>query len=115
LDAESETAVNEALGKLMESSSTTISIAHRLSTIAAAKTVIVLNNKGSVAEIGTFEELSSREGPFTELMRWQLSGGEAATARLYHGPPSGSEEAHEELVAEEAHHGEEEPVKVSKN
>lgn len=77
LDAESETAVNKALAKLMESSSTTISIAHRLSTIAAAERVIVLDNKGKVAEIGTFTELSSREGPFTQLMRWQLSGGES--------------------------------------
>jgi putative ABC transport system ATP-binding protein len=76
LDAESETAVNEALGKLMRSSSTTISIAHRLSTIRRSDCIIVLGNDGKVAETGTFQELSARDGPFSRLMEWQLNGGD---------------------------------------
>lgn len=95
LDAESETAVNEALGKLMESSSTTISIAHRLSTIARSDVIIVLGNDGKVAEHGTFKELSTRDGPFSRLMEWQLNGGEAPL-RLYHGHPVG--EGEDELL-----------------
>lgn len=87
LDAESETAVNEALTKLMCSSSTTISIAHRLSTIKRSDRIIVLGSDGRVAEQGTFKELSSRDGPFSKLMEWQLHGGEIEP-RPPHGPPT---------------------------
>ncbi|TGZ80912.1 hypothetical protein EX30DRAFT_341238 [Ascodesmis nigricans] len=77
LDAESETAVNEALAKLMSSSSTTISIAHRLSTIKRSDRIIVLSTDGTVAETGTFKDLSTRpDGAFAKLMEWQLNGGE---------------------------------------
>lgn len=91
LDAESETAVNEALTKLMRSTSTTISIAHRLSTIKRSDWIIVLGSDGRVAEQGTFKELSSRDGPFSKLMEWQLHGGEIPP-RSPHGPPRGTEE-----------------------
>ncbi|KAF8466630.1 P-loop containing nucleoside triphosphate hydrolase protein [Kalaharituber pfeilii] len=77
LDAESETLVNEALGRLMKGSSTTISIAHRLSTIKRSDWIIVLSADGKVAEQGTFKELSTKEdGAFKKLMEWQLSGGD---------------------------------------
>lgn len=97
LDAESETAVNEALTKLMRSSSTTISIAHRLSTIKRSDRIIVLGADGRVAEQGTFKELSSRDGPFSKLMEWQLHGGEISP-RPPHGPPI---EAEVRMVPEE--------------
>ena len=78
LDAESETLVNQALVSLLRGSNTTISIAHRLSTIKRSDIIITLSNDGRVAEIGTFEELSSKtDGAFTKLMEWQMSGGEA--------------------------------------
>ncbi|KAJ5983633.1 ABC transporter integral membrane type 1 [Penicillium waksmanii] len=78
LDAESETLVNSALAALLRGNNTTISIAHRLSTIKRSDTIIVLGNDGTVAEQGSYEELSSRpDGAFTKLMEWQLSGGEA--------------------------------------
>ncbi|KAA8907349.1 P-loop containing nucleoside triphosphate hydrolase protein [Sphaerosporella brunnea] len=100
LDAESETSVNEALSKLMESSTTTISIAHRLSTIKRSGHIIVLGNDGKVAETGTFEELSSRNGPFSRLMEWQINGGEAPLP-IYHGHPVETEEELYEAEAEE--------------
>lgn len=78
LDAESETLVNSALAALLRGNNTTISIAHRLSTIKRSDTIIVLGNDGTVAEQGSYEELSARpDGAFTKLMEWQMSGGEA--------------------------------------
>ncbi|KAI5840002.1 P-loop containing nucleoside triphosphate hydrolase protein [Morchella snyderi] len=106
LDAESETAVNEALTKLMRSSCTTISIAHRLSTIKRSDRIIVLGSDGRVAEQGTFKELSSRDGPFSKLMEWQLHGGEISP-RPPHGLPIEAEalmeeaEEPEETIAED--------------
>ncbi|KAJ5776063.1 uncharacterized protein N7511_001074 [Penicillium nucicola] len=78
LDAESETLVNSALAALLRGNNTTISIAHRLSTIKRSDTIIVLGNDGKVAEQGSYEQLSSREGAFSKLMEWQMSGGETA-------------------------------------
>lgn len=81
LDAESETLVNEALTTLLQSNNTTISIAHRLSTIKRADILIVLSNEGTVAEMGSYKELSSKpDGAFTKLMEWQMSGGETQSA-----------------------------------
>ncbi|KAJ5653141.1 ABC transporterintegral membrane type 1 [Penicillium lividum] len=81
LDAESETLVNSALAALLQGNNTTISIAHRLSTIKRSDTIIVLGPDGTVAEQGSYTELSARpDGAFTKLMEWQLSGGEATQA-----------------------------------
>ncbi|KAJ6096663.1 ABC transporter integral membrane type 1 [Penicillium sp. IBT 16267x] len=78
LDAESETLVNSALAALLRGNNTTISIAHRLSTIKRSDTIIVLGPDGTVAEQGSYTELSARPGgAFTKLMEWQMSGGEA--------------------------------------
>ncbi|KAI0881160.1 uncharacterized protein GGS22DRAFT_173512 [Annulohypoxylon maeteangense] len=76
LDAESETAVNLALSALLKGRRrTTISIAHRLSTIKRSDKLIVLSSKGTVAEVGSYEELSSNpSSEFTRLMEWQMSG-----------------------------------------
>ncbi|RPB22278.1 hypothetical protein L211DRAFT_839927 [Terfezia boudieri ATCC MYA-4762] len=95
LDAESETLVNEALGRLMRGTSTTISIAHRLSTIKRSDTIIVLGTSGKVAEQGTFRELSTKEdGHFKKLMEWQLSAGDEA-------PPPARSEVEREVRREE--------------
>ncbi|KAL8743602.1 MAG: hypothetical protein Q9190_004062 [Brigantiaea leucoxantha] len=81
LDAESETLVNSALAALLKGHNTTISIAHRLSTIKRSDRIIVLSNEGTVAEQGTFAELSQRpDGAFTRLMEWQMSGGDVPPA-----------------------------------
>lgn len=79
LDAESETLVNGALASLLRGNNTTISIAHRLSTIKRSDTIIVLGNDGRVAEIGSYQDLSTRpDGAFTKLMEWQMTGGDVA-------------------------------------
>ena len=59
LDTESELMVKEALDRLMEGRTSFI-IAHRLSTIAHCDRIIVLDG-GSIVEIGTHEELLSKE------------------------------------------------------
>ncbi len=62
LDSESENLINDTLNYLIEKGSITIiSIAHRLSTIQRSNLIIVLNNNGSVAEIGKFNELYSNK------------------------------------------------------
>ncbi|CAK4031075.1 ATP-dependent permease MDL1, mitochondrial [Lecanosticta acicola] len=82
LDAESETLVNQALQALLRSDNTTISIAHRLSTIQRSDTIICLNSEGRVAQTGTYAELSAdKEGAFSKLMEWQMSGGQTPVSR----------------------------------
>lgn len=82
LDAESETLVNEALAGLLRGRNTTISIAHRLSTIKRSDQIIVLNNDGRVAEIGSYTQLAAdKESAFSRLMEWQMSGGEVPEKR----------------------------------
>ncbi|KAG9632226.1 hypothetical protein KCV04_g9491, partial [Aureobasidium melanogenum] len=81
LDAESETLVNQALNSLLAGNNTTISIAHRLSTIKRSDMIICIGNDGKVAETGTYKELSKKkEGAFSKLMEWQMSGNEARSS-----------------------------------
>ena len=70
LDTESERAIQENLGRLMRGR-TTIVIAHRLSTIREADAIVVLE-KGSVAEIGTHDELMAQRGLYYYLSSQQL-------------------------------------------
>ncbi|KAI5290107.1 ATP-binding cassette permease mdl1 [Ascosphaera aggregata] len=100
LDAESETLVNSALTALLRSNNTTISIAHRLSTVKRSDFIVVLNSEGKVAEQGTYAELSSRNGPFTQLMEWQMHGGEVSghVDSALRGPPSEGEELQEKFA-----------------
>lgn len=96
LDAESETLVNSALAALLRGNNTTISIAHRLSTIKRSDRVIVLGADGTVAEQGSYEALSrNKDGAFTRLMEWQMSGGETESGGGAggKGPPSEQDEA----------------------
>jgi putative ABC transport system ATP-binding protein len=108
LDAESETLVNQALNTLLAGNNTTISIAHRLSTIKRSDMIICIDNDGRVAETGTYNELSKKkEGAFSKLMEWQMSGNEAAKSRP-HGPKIGEEEEIEhELQEGDAEQGQE--------
>jgi len=75
LDAQSEHFVQSALQKIFEehSGKTIISIAHRLSTIRHATTIAVLR-EGTIVQLGTFDELSTTDGPFRDLMKTQLVG-----------------------------------------
>lgn len=71
LDNESERAVRESLERLTRSR-TTLVIAHRLSTIRNAQRIVVLNG-GSVAEMGTHDELITRNGAYAHLYNMQLT------------------------------------------
>jgi ATP-binding cassette subfamily B protein len=70
LDTESERAIQENLGRLM-AGRTSIVIAHRLSTIREAHSIVVLE-KGSVAEIGSHDELMAQRGLYYYLSSQQL-------------------------------------------
>gem|GEM_PF-397952 len=68
LDGHSEKQIQEAIADV-KGKYTTIVIAHRLSTIQQMDKIIVLD-KGSVKEMGTFQELLSKKGAFARM--WQM-------------------------------------------
>jgi ATP-binding cassette subfamily B protein len=72
LDAVSEAQVRGALDALMRDR-TTIVIAHRLSTVRSADLLVVLD-RGRVAELGSHAELVARNGLYARLIRRQLGG-----------------------------------------
>ena len=75
LDAESEAKVQEALDKLMDTSSgkrrTVILVAHRLSTVINADQIVVISG-GSISEMGSHEALLERRGEYYKLVQRQL-------------------------------------------
>src|SRR5437660_4637919 len=73
LDTESERAIQNNLGRIM-AGRTTIAMAHRLSTIREADSIIVLE-KGSVAEIGSHDELMAQRGLYFYLSSQQMGVG----------------------------------------
>ena len=70
VDTESEILIQNAIDKLI-SGRTSVVIAHRLSTIRKADKIIVLD-KGEIKEMGTHEELLSREGYYYKLYQLQF-------------------------------------------
>ena len=71
LDAISETAVRDAVDRLMEGR-TTVVIAHRLSTIRNADNILVLD-EGKVVEQGTHDQLLSHRGLYAQLVNTQMA------------------------------------------
>jgi subfamily B ATP-binding cassette protein MsbA len=72
LDAEAEVQVQAALQTLMQGR-TTLVIAHRLSTVRDAGLIVVMD-KGRIAETGTHDELGREGGLYARLQRLQLTG-----------------------------------------
>lgn len=69
LDAENETAIQDALSKLIKNK-TVLIIAHRMRTIANADHIVVLKD-GVVAEEGSPEELSQKNGLYRRMCEQQ--------------------------------------------
>lgn len=72
LDSESEQLIQESLWKFVDGR-TTIIIAHRLSTVMKADQIVVVD-KGTVAEVGTHEELLEQKGIYSKLFEIQSGG-----------------------------------------
>jgi subfamily B ATP-binding cassette protein MsbA len=70
LDSESEALVQSALQNLM-TGRTVVVIAHRLSTVRRADRIVVLEN-GTIADIGTHEELMQKLGTYRRLYDLQF-------------------------------------------
>lgn len=69
LDAENETEIQQAISRLVEQK-TVLIIAHRMRTVENANKIVVLSD-GTVAEIGTPNELIKKNGIFTRMVRLQ--------------------------------------------
>ena len=73
LDAESETLVQQALEKLMQTR-TTIVIAHRLATVQSCDRILVLD-KGCIVEEGRHADLAAAGGLYARLAKLQFEMG----------------------------------------
>ncbi|HZQ95247.1 MAG TPA: ABC transporter ATP-binding protein [Candidatus Sulfotelmatobacter sp.] len=78
LDSESEALVQSALHNLM-SGRTVFVIAHRLSTIRRADRIVVIEN-GTIADIGTHEQLMHKLGTYRRLYELQFANSDLSKA-----------------------------------
>lgn len=79
LDANTEAAVQQTLDHVIQGKSmTVVVIAHRLATVQNCSQIIVLH-KGSVAEVGTHDELLASGGIYSDLVAQQSLGDSGAT------------------------------------
>ena len=69
LDAENETEIQQAISRLVEQK-TVLIIAHRMRTVENANKIVVLSD-GTVAEMGTPEELVKINGTFARMVNLQ--------------------------------------------
>ena len=69
IDTETESLIQDALGKIMKGR-TTLVVAHRLSTIQNADKIIVMH-KGKIIEEGTHQELLTNHGMYYKLYKLQ--------------------------------------------
>jgi subfamily B ATP-binding cassette protein MsbA len=75
LDSESESLVQAALHNLM-TGRTVFVIAHRLSTVRRADRIVVIEN-GTIADIGTHDELMKKLGTYRRLYELQFANADA--------------------------------------
>jgi len=78
LDSESEALVQSALHNLM-SGRTVLVIAHRLSTVRRADRIVVIES-GTIADIGTHEDLMSKLGTYRRLYELQFASSDLTKA-----------------------------------
>ena len=71
LDVENETLIQAGISELIKNK-TVVIIAHRMRTVANADKIVVLEN-GSVAEMGTPEELKKKNGIFARMVNRQVT------------------------------------------
>lgn len=69
VDTETEKQIQEAIERLVENR-TTFAIAHRLSTLRKANRIVVIQ-EGTIAEVGSHDELMEREGAYWRLVQMQ--------------------------------------------
>lgn len=69
--------LQEAMDSLMEGR-TVLVIAHRLSTVKSADAVAVVSD-GQIVEHGTHDDLLSKNGVYTALVKRQLQGSKPET------------------------------------
>jgi ATP-binding cassette, subfamily B, multidrug efflux pump len=93
VDTQTEKLIQAALDTLMEGR-TTFVIAHRLSTVRRADMILVMD-KGQIAERGTHTELLARGGLYKEIHDLQLVDHARFAEEM--------EEIHEDLLAERSH------------
>ena len=80
LDVETESAIQESLGRIVKGR-TTFAIAHRLSTLRQADRLIVLD-KGRIVEAGTHAELLRRHGIYYKLVMAQRQTAKTAKSDI---------------------------------
>lgn len=71
LDIKTESAIQEAISKLIKNK-TVIVIAHRMRTIVNADKIVFLRD-GKISEIGVHRELMARKGDYSSMIKLQLS------------------------------------------